>query len=68
MSGLISMIIAAIVSTAAVTGVVVTSLSIGAHGSPGSGGGAPAPEIGAGILGILLAAGAVRYFRRRAQH
>lgn len=31
----------------------------------GHGGGAPAPEIGAGILGVLLAIAAVRYFRQR---
>jgi hypothetical protein len=28
------------------------------------GGGAPAPEIGAGVLGTILAVGAVKFFRR----
>jgi hypothetical protein len=31
------------------------------------GGGAPAPEIGAGVLGMLLAGGAVFYIRKRAR-
>jgi hypothetical protein len=31
------------------------------------GGGAPAPEIGAGVLGVLLSVAAVKYFRHRSR-
>jgi hypothetical protein len=31
------------------------------------GGGAPAPEIGAGVLGVLLSVAAVKYFRQRSR-
>ena len=31
------------------------------------GGRAPAPEIGAGVLGVLLSVAAVKYFRTRSQ-
>ena len=33
----------------------------------GKGHGAPAPEIGAGMLGMLLATAAVKYFRNRSR-
>jgi hypothetical protein len=45
---------------------VAPSLARNHHGW-GGGGGAPAPEIGAGVLGMLLAGGAATYFRRRAR-
>ena len=38
-----------------------TTLAVGGH----TGGGAPAPEIGAGVLGILLAGSVASYIRRR---
>jgi hypothetical protein len=48
--------------------------SLGGHGGSGSasgshqgGGAAPAPEIGAGLLGMLFAGGAVFYIRRHAR-
>ena len=31
------------------------------------GGGAPAPEIGAGVLGVVLSVAAVKYFRQRSR-
>ncbi len=42
----------------------MTSQSAFAEWHPQQGGGAPAPEIGVGVMGAILSVAAVKYFRR----
>lgn len=53
---------AIIVTLASVAPSLAMSFPIGKDGGPAS-----APEIGAGLAGMLLAASAARYFRQRAR-
>lgn len=39
----------------------------GGPGGPGNGAGVPGPEIGVGVIGLLAAAGMVRYLQKRAK-
>jgi len=58
-SGLVAVLLLAVGSALAQTSAVAVP--------PHYGGGAPAPEIGAGVLGVLLSVAAVKYFRRRSR-
>lgn len=46
---------------------IAPSLALTYPGDYGNGGPGPAPEIGAGFAGLLLAVAATKYFRQRAR-
>lgn len=58
-------VLSAIVAMSAIYAAPVFAMARPPGGGGGGGGGAPATEIGAGVLGTLLAGGLALYIRRR---